>query len=240
MAEDRYDVVFKGELVRSFELATVKKNISLLFKVQGPKLEALFSGKSIVLKRNLDFEGATQYRVAIKKAGARVDLVPIETPADAARTPPSARSRAVFGERPSALCAPAPEREQPTDRKPSYEIESYGMTLAPVGVDLLAESEKSRNVEVDIDVADLTLKPAGDDLLEASERRVDEVLELDLSALDLAPPGADLLSVDERAESEPISVDTSALSIAEPGARLSAPSPAAPPPPDIGNIRLES
>ncbi len=260
MAEELYNIVFKGELVRSFELDAVKKNVGQLFKMQGPKLDALFSGKTIVLKRNLNFDAATKYRVAIKKAGARVDLMPVESAAaaspDTSGAPKAQASeapvraskpmgKAVFGEQSSALASTGPE---PTSPKPKPEegpaaeqeaSDESGFSLAPAGSSVLDESERSAPQAVEVDTSQLSLKEAAGDLLDTAEKRQYESLDVDLSGIDLAPEGAQVLNDDERPTVDALEVDVSDLSIAEPGTRLGEPSPEPPPAPDVSGISLE-
>ena len=75
MNEERFDLVFSGELVAGFDVAQVKKNIQALFRIDDAKVLVLFSGKPIALRKGLDADAANKYRVAMKKAGARVDVV---------------------------------------------------------------------------------------------------------------------------------------------------------------------
>lgn len=242
MSEELFDIVFKGELVRSFELSVVKKNISQLFKIDGAKLEALFSGKSVILKRNLDFDTAAKYRAAIKKAGAIVSLTPVENIAEpVAAAPPSPpapslppQPRAVFGEHKPALDT-AP---QAAENKDYVSSETYAMNLAPVGVDMLASSERKEVVSAIVDTSAISLRECGADLLDASEKTQTETLDIDLSAIELAPPEGDLLKPHERKQVAAVKVDVSGMSLAEPGARLSQPSPPPPPAPDVSKIKL--
>jgi len=235
MAEELYDIVFKGELVRSFDLDTVKKNISQLFKLQGPKLEALFTGRSIVLKRNLNFENASKYRVAIKKAGARVDLVEVKD-SDEQCTAPTAPSGQLSDSAPGEATATQAEEQQVS----ASEIERYSMTLAPVGTDVLTGAERPQMEEVDIDVSTISLKAQEGDLLDDSEKRADESLGvMDLGEFDLAPEGEDLLRESERKKVDAISVDIHSLALVEPGERLSEPALAPPDPPDASHLSLE-
>ncbi|MFL0803711.1 MAG: hypothetical protein K6L81_08325 [Agarilytica sp.] len=265
MAEELYNIVFKGELVRSFELDAVKKNVGQLFKMQGPKLDALFSGKTIVLKRNLNFDAATKYRVAIKKAGARVDLMPVESAAEAApdapnpakaqvgqgdapaASAPRPMGKAVFGEQASSLdasttapgsSAAVAKPESPKEAVQALADES-GFSLAPVGTSVLNESERSEQQSVDVDTSQLSLKEAAGDLLDTAEKRQYESLDVDLSGIDLAPEGAQVLNEDERPKVDALEVDVGDLSLAEPGARLGEPSPEPPPAPDVSGISLE-
>ncbi len=250
MSEDLYNIVFNGELVRSCDLATAKLNLGQLFKMDAGKVEALFSGKSVTLKRNLNFETANKYRVAIKKAGARVDLMPVEEKKPVA--PPS-QGKAVFGERvseqppsapadtrPVSPSQPSPPLSAPSPSPLASATNEDGMfSLAPAGSDVLSPSERKEVPEAHIDTSQLSVKENVGDLLEESEKRHIEELDIDLSGVDLAPPGGDLLKENEKKKVEPAAVDTSALSVAEPGARMSKPAPAPPPPPDVSGITLE-
>lgn len=263
MSEDLYNIVFKGELVRSFELVTVKKNIGQLFKVGGPKLEALFSGKTILLKRNLNFETATKYRVAIKKAGARVDVVPVtgtlsdevdNAPAPEKSLEPAYRGKAVFGEQSESDSISQPTESSPTRTEtaeekpplPTMEVEESGseddedLSLAPPGSDVLREEERAKTEVASVDTSGLTVRDNEGELLDEHEKPQVEAPELDLSDLEVEPQEGDLLKEEERKRVPPREVDTSGLSLAEPGARLGKPSGPAPEPPDVSNISLES
>ncbi|MFL0810977.1 MAG: hypothetical protein K6L76_11230 [Agarilytica sp.] len=250
MSEELYDVVFGGELVRRFELDVVKKNLGQLFKMDAAKVEALFSGKKIVLKRKLNFDTATKYRVAIKKAGALVDLV--EVSAEEANAAPTAKpqGKAVFGERAPGQAAPAQgvsRKQAPSDRPPLPTVEEHvsddtvadgPFSLAPVGTEVLKPNERKEDVEVSVDVSALSIKEASGDLLDASEKHEFVALDIDLSAFDVAEVGADVLKENERKKVAPMEVDTSAMSVAEPGATLGSPKPAPPPAPDVSKIHL--
>ncbi len=243
MSEERYNVVFKGELVRSFELDAVKKNVGQLFKMSGPKLEALFSGKTIILKRNVNFEAANKYRVAIKKAGARVDLVEVpvaeEAPTTAPKEPAAPKpslGKATFGEQPSQAEAPVPSASVTASAETASDD---NFSLAPVGSDVLSESERQHLPVIEVDTSGLSVKESDGELLDPSEKVQVEAPVLDLSGMDVAPQEGNLLRDDERPQVEAVAVDTSALSVADPGERLEAPKPPPPPAPDVSNIRLE-
>lgn len=258
MADDLYNIVFKGELVRSFELDVVKNNMGKLFKISGPKLEALFSGKTIILKRNLSFEAANKYRVAIKKVGARIDLLPVKTDQEDKeneRTPAKTQGKAVFNvggksdtNQPHVPSQefPSPKTldEKPLHSQPPHESDSVeddsAFSLAPVGAEVLTESEKEVVVPVVVDVSAISLKDTGGDLLNSEEKRQYETLDLDLSDVSLAEAGEDLLKDSEKKEVLEKEVDISNLSIAEPGAQLGVPSSEPiPPAPDVSNITLK-
>lgn len=227
MADDLFNIVFKGELVRSFEIDTVKKNLGQLFKIDGAKVDALFSGRDVVLKRNLNFENANKYRVAIKKAGARVDVEPVSNdvapeaakpaatapesqkpakPSPAPNPAPStSKGKAVFGERPSQVAA----QDTPATEQPTASSDASAAAAASNGGNPMAAA--SAHVE---DNSGFTLASAGSDVLAASERKAEVVANVDVSGLSVKEGDGDLLNADEKREYETLDIDLSALDIA--------------------------
>lgn len=72
MTEARYKIVFTGELMPDAAAETVKDNLARLFKSDRSKIEALFSGAAVALKRDLTEADADKYLTALQQAGARV------------------------------------------------------------------------------------------------------------------------------------------------------------------------
>lgn len=72
MSEPRYSIMFAGEVLPDFTLDTVKTNLASLFKSDLDKIEALFSGQPVPLKRDLASAEADKYLAALQRAGAKV------------------------------------------------------------------------------------------------------------------------------------------------------------------------
>jgi uncharacterized protein YdgA (DUF945 family) len=95
MNESLYEVAFSGQIHEGAELPVVKARSARIFKADAAKVEKLFSGKRIVIKKNLSAEAADRYSVAFTKAGAicELALMPDSTPQPAegraAASPPS-------------------------------------------------------------------------------------------------------------------------------------------------------
>lgn len=70
MAEPRFKIVYDGAVLPSVALETVKENLARLFKSDLPRIEALFSGQLVVLKRDLSSADADKYLAALQAAGA--------------------------------------------------------------------------------------------------------------------------------------------------------------------------
>lgn len=261
MSEEKYDLVFKGQLAKAVELNVAKRNLSALFKIGPEKTEALFSGKPVVLKRNLDADAANKYRVAIKKAGALVDLVLSAPPVKSQPEPERPRGKAVFGAR--DVDPPGPEEAEPVADTIEYtapvkpevppapeeprvpekqagpaNVAASSLSLAPPGADVLSASEKSVVDTPDIDVSGYSLKPEGGTLLNPDEYPADLPFVMEITDIDLAPVGADVLTEAERKPDVVADVDTSGLSLGEPGVRLSQPKPEPPRAPDVSSLSL--
>ena len=78
-----YDLIFQGQMIDSASLDSSslqqrKNNIARLFNADAEKASKLFSGKPIVIKKNLAKETAEKYVSVLKKAGALVHAVEIQ------------------------------------------------------------------------------------------------------------------------------------------------------------------
>lgn len=72
MTEARYKIVFDGEPMPGVALDTVKENLARLFKSDASRIESLFGGRSVALKRDLPEDEADKYLAALQRAGAKV------------------------------------------------------------------------------------------------------------------------------------------------------------------------
>lgn len=248
MSGEKYDLVFKGEAVKGVSVDTAKQNLAKLFKLSELKVESLFTGKPVTLKRGLDLDTANKYRVAIKKAGARVNLVE-QKGASAAAASVASTSKASA----ALLTRPVPETNPRTLSGSSEQVKvsSAGSTvpvvkkasttelgLAPVGTPVLAVEERRAPLASVVSDVDFGLKQEGE-LLDSGEKETFTPLDIDLSSIDLAPVGADVLTAEERVVVPGVSVDTSGMQLAEPGVRLGEPKAKAPPPPSTAHLHLE-
>ena len=69
MSQGKYQIIVSGQIIEGFELDTVKANIAKLFKSDIFKVEPLFSGQPVVVKKELDEADAKKYMLALKQAG---------------------------------------------------------------------------------------------------------------------------------------------------------------------------
>ena len=243
MEVQKFDLVFSGEILPKRDLAEVKANIAQLFKLSDAKVEALFSGRDIVIKSGLELKAANVYRAAIKKAGARVNLVKFDKDVGAepktqvASPPDNAPKEQIVAtaNKPTADNAAALNTDNMLGDDSVKEGE---FDLAEVGADILADGERKGFVEREIDLSHISVRDCEGNLVDESEHfRADDVLVDDLNA-EVLPAGSDMLKESERQQSVPLAVPDLAADLAPLGDRLSQPQKDAPPPPNVEHIQL--
>jgi hypothetical protein len=196
MADTRYSVIFTGRLVEGAQPAAVKENLAKLFKVDAERVESMFSGKPIVIKKDLDAEQARSYRAALAKAGAAVTIVEDGGSGAQQATPPPAATAQTSG----SAGTPAPDSTPPQPpRVPD-------LTVADVGVTLV---EHEPVTPPDFDTTQFDLAEVGVTLVEP---KVVPPAEFDTSGMSLDPPGTQLTNA---SPTPPAQFDTSGLSLAD-------------------------
>lgn len=218
MSEKTVSVVFTGKLVEGASQEQVMANFCKMFKADMAKIEPMFSGKPVVIKKGVPESVGKKYQEALYKAGALckvIDPTAAKKPAPAAESsePPST---------PAAAPQPAPpaseEATPPSAEAGSASLESITKATvkeAPSGPGLDASIAEPGVVIVEheaveppqIDTSHLDVGAAGEALAEPEE--VPE-LDVDLSSLSMAEAGIELV------EHEPVDepqIDTSKLSI---------------------------
>ena len=67
---NQYQLVFNGTISDGHKVDQVKRNLASLFKTDAAKIDRLFANVPIVVKRDVDYDGALKYQQALRKAGA--------------------------------------------------------------------------------------------------------------------------------------------------------------------------
>lgn len=76
--EARYQVVFSGEIAKGQHIEKVKRNLASLYKVEVKKIERLFSGHALAIKKDVDYKTAMKYKSTFEKAGAICNIEEVE------------------------------------------------------------------------------------------------------------------------------------------------------------------
>ena len=75
MTEQRYHVVYRGNLREGFEFETVQQNLSRIFRLPDYKAEKILKARKVVLRKNLDQNAARTFAAVLKRAGLDVVIV---------------------------------------------------------------------------------------------------------------------------------------------------------------------
>jgi len=183
-----FEVVFSGEVLDGFEPAETRAKVGKLFNADEAKIARLFSGNSVVIKKNLDQATANKYVGAFKNAGAKaiardtaapqvaeVEEIQAAAPPPAepapaptakpAATPPSSGpvNTSVFEHSSTAEAPPAPKTQVEMDANPDLSAfslrENTGNLVDP----------SSDTPEPEIDLGGLSVASTGTDLGDKKE-----------------------------------------------------------------------
>lgn len=252
MTEPLFDIIFRGDIVFGHQIVDVKQQLQRLFKVDASKIDALFTGAAIPLKRNVNEARAQKYKQALESAGAKVEIKAAGSLTKAARPAPKTRTlERSLGSSSELSASPVEERStselgllplspfEPPSNPEVSPVEVPNLDIAPVGERLLHEAERAKVEVLDVDVSGISLREAEGELLDEAEKPTVEALDLDLSDLELAQVGEDLLRAEERTKAPEVEINVGGMDLAPAGSdmgqKTSEPPPQAP---DTSGIRL--
>lgn len=230
--EERYRLVFRGEVLDGQHSAVVKKKLAQALGIKDEaKLEQMFAGKAVVIRKDADTKTAAKFQVAFKKSGARLRVLPVvlsmeELEAKEAAELVQAAQVKADRERADALAA-QPDQVGFND--------TSAWALMPAGSPVLAEEEREEIVPVEVPTDHISLdKPVAFTSEEAAEES--EPIVIDAPDFDVAAVGAVLApATSEEPEVAELLLDVE-FSVAEVGAELVKPSP----PAEVPEALLES
>jgi len=188
MSEAAYEVVFHGTLATGETRESVQPRLARLFNVPEERLDALFSGRAVVVRKQVDEATANRFAEAFRQAGAECEIRPVDGDRSGAeagygRSQRASAANTAAGGQPSApaddpnatvverpvpadtgelALAPLERYTPPPDDTPAPDIDTSGFELAEPG-GRLVEPDDDREPPA-IDTAHLELVP-----LEAEE-----------------------------------------------------------------------
>ena len=173
----RYEIAFAGELVPGAIAEQVKANLAKLFQADAQRIAALFSGRRIVIKTDVDQATAEKYRTLMARAGALAQVLDLEPEVEEIElTVPVAADR---------FTATAPQAPVPpafTEPTPVAAVPSNGARVIP--------RDEYMAAFVDVQAPDFGIAPVGADLQDA--KAAVPAPALDLSQFSVAPVGSDM------------------------------------------------
>jgi uncharacterized protein YbjQ (UPF0145 family) len=78
--DTRYNITFDGQTAPARDIQAVKDALMRTLRTDGRGIEMLFTGKPVIIKRNVDAATAQKYEKAFEAAGAICTLDPVPTP----------------------------------------------------------------------------------------------------------------------------------------------------------------
>ena len=183
MSDELFEVAFSGQISDGAEPAEVKAKVAKMFNADDAKLAQLFSGRRVIIKKNIDRATADKYQTALNRAGAECEICLIEGTQAAQSAPVAAAApapAASAGAKPASAAAGAVEIETgdygevapPPATDPlgitGDQIEDLAASIAPVGSELQSDYEEIAEPEFDLNGLDVA--PLGSDLDSASKK----------------------------------------------------------------------
>ncbi|MCW8878051.1 MAG: hypothetical protein OQJ89_05880 [Kangiellaceae bacterium] len=176
MIDGKFNVVFRGQIVKSQDLTQVKQNLAKLFKSNEQAIERLFGGQEVVIRKDLDYAGAMKYQSALKNAGAlaliqEVESQEVESAATERQAAPQTQTNAPSSDAPAAT-APSTANvavstaENSSEAGSSEAENSDNLTVAEVGAQILPPKVYEKR---DVDTSELSLAAAGERILPEKE-----------------------------------------------------------------------
>jgi len=193
MAQGTFQVIFSGAIVEHADPEMVKANVGRVFSLDADKVEKLFCGRQLVLKKDIDQSTAERYKLTMQRAGALCEIEDTAVAADQ--------------EKPGTP-------EQTAEITPAASEGETGFSVAPAGITLI-ESEPVP--DADIDTGDMDMAEAGITLAEPEEF---VEAEFDLSAMTMDAPGEQLVEPESVPDAD---IDTGDMDMAEAGITLAEP-----------------
>lgn len=176
MSDELFEVAFSGEIRAGENPEDVKARVGKMFNADESKIAQLFSGKRIVIKKNIDQQTAAKYEVALNKAGAECEVNPMAAIKPAAAEPETPPAREIdYGD-----IAPPPQTD-PLGISVD-QIEDLSATIAPVGSAL--QDNIKQPEEPQIDISGFEVAPVGSSI--GSEKKEPDPPPPDTSGLSMA------------------------------------------------------
>ncbi len=161
MSDELFEVAFSGEILEGKNPEEVKVRVGKVFNADAAKIAQLFSGKRVVIKKNLDQQTADKYRNALNRAGAQCEIrsiAPIEPASSTAPTAPTIP--------PPAQAVDYGDVAPPPQTVPlgitGDQIEDLSVSVAPVG-STMQDSIKQVEAPV-IDISGIDVAPVGSNI----------------------------------------------------------------------------
>ncbi len=174
MIEGKFDLVFRGQTIKSIEVEQVKTNLVKLFKSSPEAIEKLFTGVEVTVRRGLDYSTAMKYQSALKKAGALALIKEVEGAPEESTSKPSPQGKATFGaiesnnseESTDKATAPVSSPVTSAGTAPDVRVEASNtddsLTIADAGAQIMPDKVYEKR---EVDTSELSLAATGERIM---------------------------------------------------------------------------
>ena len=200
-----FQILVNGTLTEGAQIEQVKQNIAKLFKTTPDKVEPMFSGRKLAVKKGLDKATALKYKTAINNAGLAAAVVAMadEAPTSTDQTDTTADTSLDH----ASLAATGSTMDETPVAAPA-DIDTSGLVMDSVGETLV---EATTTPEPDINIDQISMGEVGEDVTEYTP--IPEPA-IDISKLDMGEAGEDVMQYEPVPEAD---IDISELSMADVG-----------------------
>ena len=202
MSDQLFEVTFSGQISEGANLDEVKARLGKMFKADDAKLAQLFSGKRIVIKKNIDQATAAKYKTALNRAGAECE---VNLPGGEASSAPLAAATPAAAPAAPEAAAPAAPEAAATPSSTDYETAYDGEVEPPPQTDPLGITGDQ------IEDLAVSVAPVGSELRDAYVEP--EEPDIDITGFDIAPVGSELSTA--KKEPDPPPPDTSGITMVD-------------------------
>lgn len=223
MADPKYDIYFRGEVLPGADDAQVRAAIAKIFKADDAKLAQLFSGKVNTIKKSVDKAIAAKYQQAFKNAGAKAII--------------TVAKEAVKPEAPKKEAAEIVNTAVTKTHSVAAETQAVAGSwdILPSGSDLLAPDERRNIADADIDTSAIKMVSPFTEV-EVVDKPIPPAP--DTRHISVAEVGGDM-NPDRPAPVAELELDLSEFTVAEVGVALvDKKEKDVPPAPDTNHIKL--
>lgn len=214
MAKGSYQVIFSGKILEHADIDMVKNNVARVFSLPEDRVEKLFSGRRLVLKKDVDQATAERYKTTLHRAGALCEIEDLSATEPVTQTPTQETKpqapQSVDNTSSMTVAEAGSQIGEPVNVD-NADIDTSGLDMAEVGITL---TESQQVPDADIDTGSIDLAEAGVTLAE-TEMVADA--NIDTSGLDMDEVGTTLAKPEEFLEAE---FDLTDLSLDEAGTTL--------------------
>ncbi|WP_196138230.1 hypothetical protein [Aliikangiella sp. G2MR2-5] len=173
MIDGKFDVVFRGQIVKTAEIGDVKAKLGQLFKSSPDAIDRLFSGTEVAIRKNLDYPAAMKYQSAMKQVGALALIKEVES-TDSESEVTENKNRVAEG----ATGSNTPPQESEKDAEHE---DSGTLTIAETGAQILPPKVYEKR---EVDTSNLSLAAAGERILPEKEPEKQEGPSIDHLSLE--------------------------------------------------------